>query len=384
MAKIGRPGLPSERRQLVWEMWKAGSSISEISRTVGSPPGSVFSILLPYGGIYQPPQRRRPGCLTLAEREEISRGLAARQSYRQIARRLGRSASTISREVVRNKGRARYRAVDADDRAWRRARRPQRCKLAKNPVLRGYVAARLQEDWSPDQIAGVLAKRHPPGSGMRVSHETIYKSLFIQSRGVLVKELQKHLRSGRPIRRSVHNTVKGQWRSQIIDAVPISHRPVEVEDRAIPGHWEGDLLLGRHWTQCATVVERTTGYTVLVQLDNREMGTVADGLRRTMTQLPDHLRKTLTWDRGMELAGHKTVTVDTGLAVYFADPRSPWQRGTNENTNGLLRQYLPKGMSMAGLTQDDLDTIAHRLNTRPRKRLGYDTPADRLAALVLR
>jgi IS30 family transposase len=384
MAKIGRPGLPSERRQLVWELWKAGSSISEISRTVGSPPGSVFSILLPYGGIYQPPQRRRPGCLTLAEREEISRGLAARRSYREIGRRIGRSPSTISREVARNKGRAHYRAIDADDRAWRRARRPQRCKLATNPVLRGYVAARLREDWSPDQIAGVLAKRHPPGSRMRVSHETIYQSLFIQSRGVLAKELQKHLRSGRPIRRSVHSTVKGQWRSQITDAVPISQRPAEVEDRAIPGHWEGDLLLGRHWTQCATVVERTTGYTVLVQLDNREMGTVADGLQQTMTRLPDHLRKSLTWDRGMELAGHKTVTVDTGLAVYFADPRSPWQRGTNENTNGLLRQYLPKGVSMAGLTQDDLDAIAHRLNTRPRKRLGYDTPADRLATLVLR
>jgi len=335
MARIGRPGLPSERRQHVWEMWKAGSSISEISRTVGSPPGSIFSILLPFGGIYQPPQRRRPGCLTLAEREEISRGVAAGHSYREIGRRLGRAPSTISREVAKNKGRTRYRAVDADDRAWRRARRPQTCKLATNPVLRGYVAARLREDWSPEQIAGVLARRHAPGSRMRVSHETIYKSLFVQSRGVLAKGLQKHLRSGRPIRRSAHNTVKGQWRSQITDAVPISQRPAEVEDRVIPGHWEGDLLLGRHWTQCATAVERTTGYTVLAQLDNREMATVADGLRRTMTRLPGHLRRTLTWDRGMELAGHKTVTVDTGLAVYFADPRSPWQRGTNENTVSL-------------------------------------------------
>jgi IS30 family transposase len=244
------------------------------------------------------------------------------------------------------------------------------------------VADKLAEDWSPDQIAAYLAKHHPPGSEMRVSHETIYKSLFIQSRGVLAKELQKRLRSRRPLRRSVHNTVTGQWRSQIRDAVSIRERPAEAEHRAIPGHWEGDLLLGRHWTQVATLVERSTRYTVLVQLDNREMTSVTEGLRRTMTRLPQHLRKSLTWDRGMELAGHTHVTIDTGLAVYFADPSSPWQRGTNENTNGLLRQYLPKGQSMAGLTQDDLDTIAAKLNSRPRKTLNYDTPADRLKALL--
>lgn len=382
MAKIGRPGLPSEKRQEVWERWRAGDSISEISRAVGSPPGSIFSILLPHGGIYQPPQRRRPGCLTLADREEISRGLAAGESFAEIGRRLCRPTSTISREVAANKGRRRYRAVDADDRAWRRAKRPKKCKLATNPVLRGYVAARLREDWSPEQIAGVLAKRHPAGSRMRVSHETIYKSLFIQARGVLAKELQRHLRSRRPIRRSVHNTVSGQWRSQITDAVSISQRPAEAEDRAIPGHWEGDLLCGRHWTQVGTVVERTTGYTVLVQLDNRAMTTLTAGLTRTMTRLPEQLRRSLTWDRGMELADHKNVTIDTGLQVFFADPRSPWQRGTNENTNGLLRQYLPKGASMSGLTQDDLDDIAAKLNSRPRKRLDYDTPADRLAPLL--
>ncbi|MCB9411279.1 MAG: IS30 family transposase [Actinobacteria bacterium] len=382
MAKIGRPGLPSPKRQLVWEMWKEGNSISEISRTVGSPPGSIFSILLPYGGIYQPPQKRRPGCLSLAEREEISRGVAAGLSYRAIAASLGRSPSTISREVARNKGRRRYRAADADDRAYRRARRGQRCKLAKNPALRNYVAARLGEDWSPEQIAGTLRKRFPPGHRMRVSHETIYKSLFIQSRGVLAKELQQHLRTRRPIRRSVHNTVKGQWRSQIVDAVSISERPAEVEDRAIAGHWEGDLLLGRHWSQVATVVERASRFTVLVQLDNREMATVTNGLQRTMTRLPEQVRKSLTWDRGMELADHKNVSIHTGLDVYFADPHSPWQRGTNENTNRLLRQYLPKGKSMAHLTQDDLDDIATRLNTRPRKTLDYDTPADRLQALL--
>jgi IS30 family transposase len=382
VAKIGRPGLPSGRRQQVWQRWRAGDSISAISREVGSPPGSIFSILLPFGGIYQAPQRRRPGALSLAEREEISRGLAAGESYRGIGRRLGRPASTISREVAKNNGPRRYRAIDADDRAWRRARRPKRCLLAQRPRLGNLVAEKLEQDWSPEQISGWLAKHHPVGSELRVSHETIYKSLFIQSRGVLAKELQKHLRSKRPIRRSVHNTVTGQWRSQITDAVSISERPAEAEDRAIPGHWEGDLVCGRHWTQVATVVERATGYTVLVQLDNREMGTVSEGLRRTMTRLPEHLRKSLTWDRGMELAGHKTVTIDTGLRVFFADPRSPWQRGTNENTNGLLRQYLPKGKSMAGLTQDDLDAIAAKLNSRPRKRLDYDTPADRLAPLL--
>lgn len=382
MAKIGRPGLPSDRRQQVWEMWKTGSSISEIAREVGALPGSIFSIFLPFGGIYQAPQQRRPGTLSLAEREEISRGLARGDSYRAIGRALGRSASTITREVAKNKGARRYRAVDADDRAWRRARRPQTCLLARRPRLRDFVAAKLAEDWSPDQIAGYLAKHYRGEPEMRVSHETIYKSLFIQSRGVLAKDLQKHLRTRRPIRRSVHNTVTGQWRSQIREAVPISERPAEVDDRAIPGHWEGDLLLGRHWTQVATVVERSTRYAVVVQLDSRHMQTVTEGLRRTMTRLPEHLRKSLTWDRGMELADHKTVSVDTGLEVYFADPHSPWQRGTNENTNGLLRQYLPKGKSMSGLTQDDLDGIAAKLNSRPRKSLDYDTPADRLHALL--
>ncbi len=361
---------------------KAGESISDISREVGSPPGSIFSILLPYGGIFRAPPRRRHGCLTIEDREEISRGLATGESFRSIGLRLGRPASTISREVGKNKGPKKYRAADAEDRAWRRARRPKQCLLAQRPELRAFVADKLALDWSPDQIAGHLAKEHPAGSVMRVSHETIYKSLFIQSRGVLGKELQKHLRTRRPIRRSTHNTVTGQWRSQIRDAVSISERPPEVEDRAVPGHWEGDLLLGRHWTQVATVVERTTRFTVLVQLDSREMTTLTAGLKRVMPRLPDELLKSLTWDRGRELADHKNVTIDTGLDVYFADPRSPWQRGTNENTNGLLRQYLPKGRSMAGLTQEDLDAIAAKLNVRPRKTLDYDTPADRLAALL--
>jgi IS30 family transposase len=319
-------------------MWANGKSFSEISVAVGHPPGSIFTVVKQTGGYVPAPRRRREEHLDLAEREEISRGLARGDSIRTIAGGIGRAPSTISREIERNRGAEHYRAIDADDRAWRRARRPKICLLARNRPLRDYVATKLSEDWSPEQIAGTLVKDHPVGGGGTVSHETIYKSLFVQSRGVLAKELQKHLRTRRPTRRNVHNTVAGQWRSQIRDAVSISERPAEVDDRDIPGHWEGDLLLGRHWTQIATVVERSTRFTVLVQLDGRDMNTVTEGLSREMAKLPEHLRKSLTWDRGMELADHKTVAANTGLDVYFADPRSPWQRGTNENTNGLLRQ----------------------------------------------
>ncbi len=382
MAKIGRPGLPSDKRQQVWERWKAGDSLSVIAEAVGSTAGSIFSILLPFGGIYQAPQRRRSTALSLADREEISRGVAAKESLRSIGRRLGRPASTISRELTRNRGVARYRAVDADDRAWRRAKRPKPCLLAQRPVLAAFVADRLREDWSPEQIAGTLKKQSPDGSAMRVSHETIYKTLFLESRGVLARELRAHLRSGRPMRRSVHNTTTGQWRSQIKGAISIRDRPPEVEERAVPGHWEGDLLLGRHWTQLATLVERTTRFTVLVQLAGRDMHAVTDGLSREMAKLPEHVRRSLTWDRGMELANHQAVTANTGLDVYFADPHSPWQRGTNENTNRLLRQYFPKGVTMKDFTQDDLNQVAAKLNARPRKTLDFDTPATRFAALL--
>ena len=285
MAKLGRPGMSDALRQVLWRLWASGQSFSEIARAIGHPPGSIFTVVRQTGGYVPPPRRRRAGTLTLLEREEISRGLARGDSMRRIARTLGRPASTVSREINRNRGRRKYRAVDADDRAWRRARRPKRCLLAVNPTLRAYVAARLREDWSPEQIAGTL-KRERVENGMRVSHETIYRSLFVQTRGVLARELQQHLRTRRPTRRNIHNTVTGQWRSQIIDAVSIRERPAEAEDRAIPGHWEGDLLLGRHWSQIATVVERATRYTVLVQLDGRDMATVTEGLSRTMARLP--------------------------------------------------------------------------------------------------
>lgn len=382
MARLGRPGMSDERKNELWARWHAGESISEISRAMGKPPGSVYTILRLNGGVWRPPRRRRDVHLTLAEREEISRGVAQGESLRAIARRLGRAASTVSREVSRNKGRHRYRAVDAHDRAWYRARRPKACRLERNPVLGRFVAEMLAEDWSPQQISGFLAVMHPPGSEMRVSHETIYRTLFIQSRGVLKRELTRHLRTRRPIRKHKNHSVKGQVRSQIAGAVSIHERPPEVDDRAVPGHWEGDLLLGRGVTQLATVVERTSRFTVLVQLDGRDMVTVSESLAAKMTQLPVELRKSLTWDRGMELARHHDVTEWTGLAVYFADPRSPWQRGTNENTNGLLRQYFPKGTSMAQLTQADLDAVALKLNTRPRKALGYRTPATVLEQVL--
>ncbi|WP_226367061.1 IS30 family transposase [Pseudonocardia sp. ICBG162] len=374
--------MPEKDRADLWVRWGRGETISDIARAIKRLPGSVFTVLKGSGGYVPPPRRRRPGTLTAAEREEISRGLAEGVSMRAIAGRLGRPASTVSREIARNKGRRKYRAVDAEDRAWRRAQRPKVCLLACRPLLRGFVADMLGEDWSPEQIAGHLAKHYEPSSGMRVSHETIYKSLFVQARGVLAKDLQKHLRSGRPIRRNVHNTTSGQWRSQITDAVSIRHRPAEVADRAVPGHWEGDLLLGRGTTQIATVVERTTRFTVLVALGERDMHTVAHRLSQQMIQLPRQLRRSLTWDRGMELARHKIVTDRTGLDVYFADPASPWQRGTNENTNRLLRQYFPKGTRLDHITQAQLDLVAERLDTRPRKTLDFDTPADRIAAVA--
>ncbi|WP_329460742.1 IS30 family transposase [Streptomyces sp. NBC_01497] len=382
MARLGRPGMSDEQKRELWNRWKAGESISEIGRALARPPGSIFTILKANGGYVPAVRKRRPGTLTRAEREEISRGLACGDSMRQIARDLGRSASTISREIARNKGRAKYRAADAEDRAWDRARRRKPCLLAQNTQLRDFVAGRLAEDWSPEQIAGHLRRHHASASGMRVSHETIYKSLFIQARGVLAKKLQQHLRTRRPTRRSVHNTVSGQWRSQIKDAVSIRERPAEANDRTVPGHWEGDLIVGRGVTQIATVVDRATRFTVLVQLDGRDKHTVTRRLSQTMLQLPQQIRRTLTWDRGMELADHKTVTARTGMDVFFADPRSPWQRGTNENTNRLLRQYFPKGTSMADVTQADLDALAAKLNDRPRKTLGYDTPAARIAALL--
>jgi len=320
--------------------------------------------------------------LSLNEREEISRGLAAGRSLRSIAGRLGRAPSTVSREVARHGGRRRYRATRADDRAWRRARRPKPCKLAREPRLRALVAQKLSEEWSPEQISGWLARTYAGDQALRVSSETIYRSLFVQVRGVLAKELTAHLRTKRTMRQSKNASRKGQGRGGITDAVSISERPPEIEDRAVPGHWEGDLLAGSANTHIATLVERQTRFVLLVKVEGKDTETVVDALAAQVQTLPAQLRASLTWDRGMELAAHRRFSVATNVAVYFCDPQSPWQRGTNENTNGLLRQYSPKKTNLSVRTQDDLDVVAARLNGRPRKTLAFETPADRFAAIV--
>jgi len=339
-------------------------------------PASVFSMVRRSGG-YSPPDRTRAErSLTANDREEISRGLAVGDSIRSIAIGIGRAASTISREVSRNGGRDRYRAGNADMAAWARARRPKECLLARQPRLRDAVAGKLAKDWSPQQISGWLKRTFGDDAGMRVSHETIYKSLFVQARGVLKEELVRHLRSGRLMRRSRHATTKGQGRGMIKDAVSIRDRPAEAEDRAVPGHWEGDLLAGSGNTHVATLVERRSRYTILVKVKSKDTATVVKALQRRVRTLPSQLKGTLTWDRGMEMASHSSFSVATDVKVYFCDPQSPWQRGTNENTNGLLRQYMPKGTDLSRFSQKQLDRIANRLNGRPRETLGFDTPAS--------
>lgn len=319
---------------------------------------------------------------SLDEREEISRGLAAGNSLRQIAATISRSVSTVSREVQRNGGRDAYRAGKADRRAWKCAKRPKPCRLATSPELRELVAEKLKLDWSPEQIAGWLKRHFPNNHAMQISHETIYRSLFIQARGVLKKELVKHLRSRRGMRRSRHTSTEEQPRTSIIDAVSIRERPAEADDRAVPGHWEGDLISGSKNSHIATLVERHSRFTMLVKVNGKDTASVVAALSRQVMTLPIQLRKTLTWDRGGELAGHKQFTIATDVNVYFCDPQSPWQRGSNENTNRLLRQYFPKGSDLSGYTQEQLDDIALQLNQRPRKTLSYSTPAEKLEAVV--
>ncbi len=382
MAQRGRPGLMAEQKRELWSRWKAGESLSEIGRALGKQPGSIHGVVASNGGYVPATRRRSVRGLSLTEREEVSRGLAEGASLRTIATRLGRAPSTISREVTRHGGRTRYRAARADERAWDRARRPKPCKLAAEPGLRQLVAAKLAKDWSPEQISGWLARRYPGEQGLQVSTETIYRSLFVQARGVLRKELTAHLRTRRTMRRSRHATTKGQGRGGITDAVSIRERPAEAEDRAIPGHWEGDLLAGSANTHIATLVERQSRFVLLVKVGGKDTTTVVDALVAQVQTLPAQLRATLTWDRGMELADHKRFSIATDVAVYFCEPQSPWQRGTNENTNGLLRQYLPKQTDLSVYSQADLDAVAARLNTRPRKTLQYETPADRMAQIV--
>jgi IS30 family transposase len=356
--------------------------MSEIGVALGKRAASIFGVLARDGGIYRPPRRRSRSALTPGDREDISRGIASGVSIRQIAAAITRSPSTVSREIGRNGGRHLYRASEAEDRAWEQGQRPKPCLLATHERLRQAVAARLQLEWSPEQISGWLKVMFPGDASMRVSHETIYQSLFIQARGVLKKELISHLRHRKAMRRSKHASTEGQPRGQIIDAVSIRERPAEIADRAVPGHWEGDLMTGSQNTHIATLVERATRFTMLVKVRGKDTNSVIAGITREVRRLPQKLRRTLTWDRGSELAQHKRFTVATDVKVYFCDPQSPWQRGTNENTNGLLRQYFPKGTELAQYSQADLNKIALRLNQRPRKTLGFQTPAAKLAQAV--
>jgi IS30 family transposase len=366
----------------IWDRWQRGEGLKLIGRVFGKSSSSIFAHLRPHGGIRPVVRRRSTRALSLSEREEISRGAAVGASLRSIAAKLDRAASTVSRELCRNGGSRRYRAAAADKRAWDRALRPRPCKLATHGKLRRIVANRLEQNWSPQQIAGWLKRAYPDDEAYQVSHETIYRSLFVQARGVLKKDLQAHLRSGRAIRRSRHASAKGDQRGRIVDAISISERPASVEDRAVPGHWEGDLLCGSANSHIVTLVERHSRFVLLAKVANRDSRSVVDALIEQARTLPDELWKSLTWDRGKEMAEHKRFTLATDVAVYFCDPQSPWQRGSNENTNSLLRQYFPKGTDLSVHSQQRLNEIARQLNERPRKTLGYETPAERFQACV--
>jgi len=421
-----RVGFTAAQSAELWERWKKGEGLKSIGRAFGKPSSCIFAHLRPSGGVMpparrrsrlaltmaereeisrgivegqsvraiarmlaraastvMPPARRRSRlALTMAEREEISRGIVEGQSVRAIARMLARAASTVSREVSRNGGAGCYRAAAADKLAWKQALRPKPCKLAIHGQLRQAVVRKLELNWSPEQIAGWLKRACPGNEAWRVSHETIYRSLYVQARGVLKKELMQHLRSRRPIRRSRHATAKADQRGRIADAVSISERPASVEDRAVPGHWEGDLLCGSKNSYIVTLVERHSRYLMLAKVAGRDTQTVVAALIRQARKLPDELCKSLTWDRGKELADHKRFTMETDIDVYFCDPQSPWQRGSNENTNRLLRQYFPKGLDLAQHSQAELNRVARQLNERPRKTLDFESPAERFSQCV--
>ncbi len=370
------------QKALMWERWRKGESLQHIAELFDRNHSSIQRILAETGGI-RPKQRSRSGlALTLAEREEISRAVVAGHSIRSIATSLGRAPSTVSREIKRNGGQECYRASLADQAAWDRGRRPKTCRLAENRTLACIVASKLQLLWSPEQVAGWLKHTYPEDEAFQVSHETIYRSLYIQARGVLKKELLQHLRRTRAMRRSRHHTQKTDDHGRILDTVSISERPAIVEDRAVPGHWEGDLLCGTNSSQIATLVERHTRYVMLVKVAKKDTETVINALIKNSRKLPQEFYKSLTWDRGSEMADHKRFTLATDIKVYFCDPQNPWQRGTNENTNGLLRQYFPKGTDISTYSQAKLNAVARRLNTRPRKTLNYETPAERFSQSV--
>lgn len=380
--KYVRVGFTPAQKKELWERWRRGEQMKSIGREICKPSSSIFNHIRSTGGFTPIVRRRAPAVLSLAEREEISRGLVAGQSIRSIARLLKRASSTVSREVARNGGASRYRAVTADKRAWKQALRPKSCKLVLYEPLRQAVIFKLQRHWSPQQIAGWLKRTYPRQEAMHVSHETIYKSLYVQARGALKKELQQYLRTKRQLRGSRHVVKSKDKHGKITDAISISERPASVEDRAVPGHWEGDLICGPNHSFIATLVERHSRYVMLAKLSDRKTETVVNALIKHSRKLPEELYKSLTWDRGHELAEHKRFTMETNIDVYFCDPQSPWQRGTNENTNRLLRQYFPKGTDLSVHSQAELNAVARELNERPRKTLDYETPAERFSQCV--
>jgi IS30 family transposase len=379
-ANVARKCLSTDQLTELWRRWQSGELVTRIAGALGRPYSTVHQQISARGGCTPYRRRRSPRVLSLCEREEISRGVSASHSIRQIARALKRAPSTVSRELARHGGHLGYRATRADQRAWHNAQRPKPCKLAVNSRLRAEVAGQLARQWSPEQIENDLAERFATDNSMRVSHETIYRSLFIQARGLLKRELAAHLRTRRRMRQARKSSPAGQ--GQILEAISIRERPAEVADRAVPGHWEGDLLCGASSSQIATLVERHSRFVMLVKLSAKDTATVVSALSAQMRKLPAELRRSLTWDRGLELAAHKRFSIATDMQVYFCDPRSPWQRGSNENTNGLLRQYLPKASDLSGHSQADLNRIALSLNTRPRKTLGFRTPATKLHEAV--
>jgi len=382
MAYRRRQFFTDKQKSEIWDRWQRGESMSSIGRGFERASSSIYPLLERTGGIRPPERTRSRLALTLVDREEISCGLIAKQSLRSIARSLKRSASTISREVRRNGGINQYRAACSDEAAWNRARRPKLCKLAGNDHLCRAISAKLTRKWSPQKIAGWLMREHPDDEHKRVSHETIYRSLFIQTRGVLKKELQAHLRSSRSIRRSRHATLKRSGLGRFNDAISIRDRPADVEDRAVPGHWEGDLIAGSGNSFIATLVERHSRFVMLPKVDNKDSHGVIQALIKQSRKLTKELYRSLTWDRGTEMSGHRKFTLATEIDVYFCEPHSPWQRGTNENTNRLLRQYFPKGTDLSIHSQAKLSAVARQLNERPRKTLNYQTPAERFNACV--
>jgi IS30 family transposase len=369
-------------KALMWDRWEKGDTLHAIARLFDRHHPSIQGVLVRTGGIRPPERTRAAQALSVAEREEISRGLATGQSYRSIATALGRAPSTISREVNRNGGRRGYRAGHADQATWDRARRPKICKLAADRWLARIVAEKLLLQWSPRQIAGWLKRSYRNDENKHVSHETIYRTLFIQAHGALKKELLQHLRRTRRMRRSRQYTQKTPEHGQIVDAISIRERPAEVADRAVPGHWEGDLLCGTKEGQIATLVERHSRYLMLVKVPRKDTETVVNALIKQARKLPREFYKSLTWDRGSEMAGHTKFSLATDIDVYFCDPQQPWQRGSSENTNGLLRQYFPKGTDLSSVHHNRLNAVAKRLNERPRETLNFETPAERFAKCV--